>query len=108
MGVLRGIANKLYESGALLGFAITSIDGEVVHNESFFSDEAAGKAMATMAGCVEQLAVSERKVKRLTIELDDVVVIFIHITDRDRYGMFIFTRSCSWNEVAVKLAELSA
>ena len=61
----------------------------MVHNESFFSDEVAGQVIATLAGCVAQLAESGRVVHRLTVELDDVIVMFTHITDRDRLGIFI-------------------
>ena len=108
MGQIRDIAQQLYDSGALLGFTITSIEGEMVHNESFFSDEAASQALATLVGCIEQLAVSGREVKRLTVELDDVVVIYSHIKDRDRHGMFILSRSCNLDQSANALAELAA
>jgi len=108
MGQVRDTAQQLYDSGALLGFAITSIEGEMVHNESFFSDEAAGQALAMLVGCVQQLTASGRQVKRLTVEMDDVIVVYIHITDRDRHGMFILNRACDLDHVADALAELAA
>ena len=108
MGQVRDIAQQLYDSGALLGFSITSLEGDMVHNESFFSDEAAGQALAMLTGCVQQLAISGRTVNRLTLELDDVVVIYTHITDRDRHGMFILTRACNLDHTADLLAELAA
>ncbi|NWK55824.1 hypothetical protein HW115_09395 [Verrucomicrobiaceae bacterium N1E253] len=108
MGQVRDTAQKLYESNSLLGFAITSLEGEMVHNESFFSDEAAGQVIATMVGCVEQLAASGRTVKRLSVEMDDVIVIYTHITDRDRHGMFILSRSCPLDAAADAIAELAA
>lgn len=108
MGQVRDTAKELYDSGALLGFAITSAEGEMVHNESFFSDEAALQAIATLVGCVEQLGLSGRIVKRLTVEMDDVVVIYTHITDRDRHGMFLLSRSCDLDQSADALAGLAA
>ena len=108
MGQVRDITEQLYDSGALLGFTITSTEGEMVHNESFFSDEAASQAMVTLVGSVEQLATSGREVKRLTVELDDVVVIYSHITNSDQHGMFILSRSCDLDQAAAALAELAA
>ncbi len=108
MGQVRDTAQQLYDSGALLGFTITSIDGEIVHNESFFSDEAAAQALTMLVGCVQQLAASGRQVKRLTVELDAVIVISTHITDRDRHGMFILSRACNLDLAADALAELAA
>ena len=108
MGQVRDTAQQLYDNGALLGFAITSAEGEMVHNESFFSDEAAAQALAMLTGCVQQLAASGREVRRLTVELDDVVVIYTHITDRDRHGMFILSRACNLDHAADILAELAA
>ncbi|GEM_PF-6520396 len=108
MGQVRDTARQLYDSGALLGFTITSLEGEMVHNESFFSDEAAGQALAMLVGCVEQLTASGRHVKRLTAEMDDVIVVYIHITDLDRHGMFILSRVCDLDHAADALAALSA
>jgi hypothetical protein len=108
MGQVRDTAAKLYETGALLGFAITSIEGEMVHNESFFSDEAASQVVATLAGCVDQLMASGRSIERITVELDDVIVIFTHITDRDRHGLFILSRTCDLDQSAADIAELAA
>ena len=108
MGQVRDIAQQLYDSGALLGFAITSVEGDMVHNESFFSDEAAAQSLAMLTSCVQQLAGSGRAVSRLTVELDDVVVIYTHITDRDRRGMFILSRACNLDHAAETLAELAA
>lgn len=108
MGQVRDTAQQLYDSGALLGFTITSAEGEMVHNESFFSDDSAAQALAMLTGCVQQLAASGRVVHRLTVELDDVVVIYTHITDRDRHGMFILSRACNLNHTADALAELAA
>jgi len=108
MGQVRDTAQQLYKSGALLGFTITSLEGEMVHNESFFSDEAAGQALEMLVGCVSQLTASGRHVKRLTVELDDVIVIYIHITDRDRHGMFILSRAYDLDHTADALAVLAA
>jgi len=108
MGQVRDTAEQLYESGALLGFTISSVEGEMVHNESFFSDEAATQVILTMIECINQLTTSGRMVKRLTMELDDVIVIFTQITDRDRLGMFILSRSCSLDAAAEAISVLAA
>lgn len=108
MGQVRDTADKLYETRALLGFAIGSHEGEMIHNESFFSDDAATQVILTLKGCVDQLAVSGRIVKRLTMELDDVVVIYTHITDRDRRGIFILSRDSKLDPSADLISELAA
>lgn len=108
MGQVRDTAESLYQSGALLGFAIASQEGEMVYNESFFSDEAALNAIGIISGCVHQLGESGRNVKRLTVELDDVIVIYVHVADRDRLGMFILERGCDLDRAAGALAELAA
>lgn len=108
MGQVRDTAQQLYDSGDLLGFTITSLEGEMVHNESFFSDEAAAQALNTLVGCVEQLGASGRTVNRLTVELDDVIVIYTHINDRDRHGMFILSRECALDEAAEAISALAA
>jgi len=108
MGQVRDTAEKLYETGALLGFSIASIEGEMVHNESFFSDEAALQAIATLTGCVDQLIASGREIQRLTVELDDVIVIYTHITDRDRHGLFLLSKTCDLDQSAADIAALAA
>ena len=108
MGQTRDIAEQLYETGALVGFTISTNEGEMIHNESFFSDEAANQVVLTLMGCVDQLAASGRIVKRLTMELDDVIVIYTHITDRDRRGVFILSRSCHLDTTADLISELVA
>lgn len=108
MGQVRDVADQLYQGGALLGFSISSVEGEMVHNESFFSDEFAIQAMGYLSDCVQQLMASGRQVERLTVEMDDVVVIFTPITDRDRRGMFIFSRECDLDSCAALLSQLAA
>jgi len=108
MGQVRDTATKLYEAQALLGFFIVSIEGEMLHNESFFSDEAALQVMTTLAGCINQLVASGREVLRLTVELDDVILICTHITDRDRYGLFILRRTCDLDNSAADIVALTA
>jgi hypothetical protein len=108
MGQVRDTVAKLYETGALLGFSIASIEGEMVYNESFFSDEAALQVIATLTGCVDQLMASGRSIERITVELDDVIVIFTHITDRDRHGLFILSKTCDLDQSAADIAELAA
>jgi hypothetical protein len=108
MGQVRDTVEQLYETGALLGFAISDSNGEMIHNESFFSDEAASRTIATLMGCADQLAASGRSIKRLTVELDDVIVIYTPITDRDRRGVFILPRSGNLDESAEKITQLAA
>lgn len=108
MGQVRDTAAKLYEARALLGFAITNTAGELDHNESFFSDEAALQVMNTLSDCVDQLFSSGRGVQRLTVELDDVIIIYSPVTDRNRHGLFILTKTCDLDESAADIAELAA
>jgi len=108
MGVVRDTTDDLYKSDALLGFAISSEEGELIHNESFFSDEAAHQALTTFRGALDQLAVSGRVVNRLTVELEDVLVIYMSINDQNRRGMFIFKRSCDLDGAAKVLDALAA
>ena len=108
MGLVRDTADQLYESDSLVGFVIASDSGDILHNESFFSDEAAQYAITSLISSVDQLALSDRHVKRLTIELDDLLIIFTHITDQDQRGMFLISKSCDLDQAAKTLEVLAA
>lgn len=107
MGQVRDTAQSLYQSGSLLGFAIASNEGEMIHNESFFSDEAANQALSTLASCTDQLIQSGRNVSRLTVGMDDVTVIYSRIHDRDRRGMFLIDPSQDLDAAASQISELA-
>ena len=108
MKQVKDTAEKLYEARALLGFSIVNNQCEMVHNESFFSDEAALQVITFLVECMDQLVASGRAVKRLTIELDDVIVICTPIREQNRYGLFILTRTCDLDQSAADIAILAA
>ena len=76
MEEIREMVQPLYDAGDLLGFSICSDGGEVLHNESFFNDEVAWQATAPFVRVVRQMEKAERNVNRLTVELDDVILIY--------------------------------
>ena len=76
---IREKVQPLYESGDLLGFSICGNAGEVLHNESFFSDEVAWQATAPFVRVGRQMEKADRTVKRLTVELESVTLIYSQI-----------------------------
>lgn len=102
---IRAHLQPLYESGDLLGFAVCDDDGEVINNETFLSQEAASKATKTFLSNCQQLAESGRSVYRLTLEMDDVIVIY-HCIEEGQ-GMFILSSDCDLDTAADLIAKLA-
>lgn len=73
---IRQQVQPLYDAGDLLGFSICGDAGEIIHNESFFSDEVAWQATAPFVSTNRQLAQLGRTVQRLTVELEDAVLVY--------------------------------
>ena len=65
----------LYDSGDLLGFAICSEENEVLLNETFLNREGVSKATDYFIANYEEMEASERSVKRVIIEMDDIIII---------------------------------
>ncbi|MBT8037731.1 MAG: hypothetical protein KJO21_09320 [Verrucomicrobiae bacterium] len=84
--------------GALLGFSLCGDDGEVIHNESFLSDQAAAKATQLFIEGVKELVAAQRVVNRLIVELDDVILIYGRIAEA--HALFTLERGCDLDAVA--------
>lgn len=102
MDQIRKMVQPLYDTGDLLGFSVCGDDGAVIHNESFLSDEAAGSATDIFIGCVRQMADAERAVNRLTVELDDVTLIYGRLAGE--HALFALERECDLDAVAEVLS----
>jgi len=102
---MREHLKPLYDSCSLLGFAVCDDDGEIMHNETFLSHEAASKGTKTFLSNCQQLAESGRSVYRLTVEMDDITVIF-HCIEQGQ-GMFILSSECDLDAAADLIAQLA-
>lgn len=102
---IREHLQPLYTSGELLGFAVCDEEGEVLGNETFLSHEGVHKAAQIFLSSCQQMAESERGVYRLTVEMDDVIVIY-HCIEQGQ-GLFILSSDCSLDAAAKKIAELA-
>jgi len=102
---IREHLQPLYDSAALLGFAVCDDDGEIVYNETFLSNEGAAKAAKLFLSNCQQMGESGRSVYRLTVEMDDIIVIYHCINDGQ--GLFILSSDCDLDASAEKIAELA-
>ena len=102
MEEIRNMVKPLYESGELLGFSICGDDGACVYNESFLSDEVAVRATAPFIDCVKELGDSGRTVNRLSVELDDVILIYGRLPEG--HALFTLGRECDLDAVAEVLS----
>ncbi len=102
MDQIREMVKPLYDTGDLLGFSVCADDGGVVHNESFLSDEAAGNATQIFAGCAQQIADADRTVNRLTVELDDVTLVYGRL--EQGHALFSLERGCDLDAAAKVLS----
>lgn len=89
---MRGELRELYDSAELLGFAVFDENGEVLHNESLLSDEAAAAAVEPFVSCIHSLMGAERKVFRLSVELRDVVLVCQGV--EGGCALFMLERDC--------------
>ncbi|MCP5537406.1 MAG: hypothetical protein H7A51_14385 [Akkermansiaceae bacterium] len=101
MEAIRARLQALYDSGDLLGFSICSDAGVVVHNESFFSDEAAWQATAPFVNVMRKMKKAGRDVHRLTVELDDVTLIYGCL--EQGHALFTLNRQCDLDAAAAVL-----
>lgn len=102
---VREHLEPLSASGALLGFAVCDGDGAVLANETFLSHEGAEKAAQIFISSCRQMAESGRGVYRVTVEMDDVIVIYHCIAQGQ--GMFVLSSDCDLDTAAAKIAELA-
>ena len=98
MDHIREMVKPLYDSSDLLGFSICAEAGEVVHNESFFSDEVAWQATEPFVSVMTQMAAAGRILHRLTVELDDVTLIYGRL--QEGHALFTLKRDCDLDAVA--------
>ncbi len=98
---IKEMVKPLYESGDLLGFSVCGDNGKLVHNESFLNDEHAWFATLPFIATAKQLAKATRTVGRLTIELDDVTLIYREI--EDGHALFTLKINCDLDTAAAAL-----
>ncbi len=95
---IKEMVQPLYDAGDLLGFSICGDAGEVFHNESFFSDEVAWQATAPFVRVKRQMDKADRSVNRLTVELDDVTLIYGKLDEG--HALFTLNRNCDLDRAA--------
>lgn len=98
MDEIRDMVRPLYEAGDLLGFSVCADDGEVIHNESFFSDEVAWQATVPFVNVMRRMKKSNRIVNRLTVELDDVTLIYGRLDQG--HALFTLRSECDLDTAA--------
>lgn len=96
------MVQPLYDDGSLLGFSICDDHGVIVHNESFFSDEAAWQATAPFTRCSRQLGKAGRVVKRMTVQMEDVILIYGKL--EQGHALFSLDPGCDLDAVAEVLS----
>ncbi len=102
MNQIREMVQPLYDSGDLLGFSVCGDKGDVVHNESFFSDELAWQATVPFVNVMRKMKKVERIVNRLTVELDDVTLIYGRLDEG--HALFALRRDCDLDTAAAVLS----
>ena len=102
MEKIREMVQPLYDVGDLLGFSICNDAGEILHNESFFNDEVAWQATAPFVRVIREMEKAERTVNRLTVELDDVVLIYGKL--EEGHALFTLGRRCDLDRAAEVLS----
>lgn len=98
---IHEMVKPLYESGDLLGFSVCDESGNTIHNESFLNDENAWFATLPFIATLTKLDKATRKVVRLTIELDDVTLIYRKI--EEGHALFTLRRNCYLDDAAAAL-----
>ncbi len=101
MNQIKEKVQPLYESGDLLGFSVFGDTGKSVHNESFFSDEFAWQATLPFVSVMQKMKRAGRNVKRLTVELDDVTLIYRKLDEG--HSLFTLRRACDLDTAAEML-----
>ena len=102
MQQIKEQVQPLYDAGDLLGFSVCGNAGEIAHNESFFSDEVAWQATAPFVSAARQLEQLGRTVQRLTVELDEVVLVYGKL--EQGHALFTLDRRCDLDAAAVMLS----
>jgi len=95
----------LYDNGNLLGFAICSEESEVLLNETFLNREGVSKANDVFIANYAGMEVSERHVKRIILEMDDIII--IHCRMQEGHGMFILESDADVDAAGALIALLS-
>ena len=73
-------------------------------NETFLNREGVSKATDYFIANYEEMEASERSVKRVIIEMDDIII--IHYRMKEGHGMFIFASDADIDVAGKLIAEL--
>ena len=92
MDQIKEMVQPLYDSGDLLGFSIFGERGEAILNESFLCDETAWLSTRPFVDIIQKLDRAHRSVNRLTVELDDVILIYKEINNA--HVLFALSKTC--------------
>jgi hypothetical protein len=102
MEQIKEMVQPLYDSGDLLGYSVCGDTGEMIHNESFFSDKRAWQATLTFVNVILGLEKADRIGIRLTVELDDVTLIYQKLDQG--HALFTLRSSCDLDTAAAVLS----
>ncbi len=92
------LVEPLYQNGDLLGFSVFNQEGKALHNESFFDDHRAWQATLPFVNVVRQLGKATRVVGRLTVELEEITLIYRNINEG--HALFYFRVKCDLDAAA--------
>lgn len=101
MDQIKEMVQPLYDSGDLLGFSVFGDRGEALHNESFLCDETAWLATKPFIDIVQKMDRAHRSVNRLTVELDDVILIYRQINQG--HTLFAVSKTCDLDSAVAVL-----
>lgn len=101
MNQIQEKIQPLYDSGDLLGFSVSNDEGILVHNESYFNDELAWSATQPFVEVMNKMNRAGRKVSRLTVELDDVTLIYKKLAVG--HTLYALRRECDLDTTAAAL-----
>ena len=102
MEQIKKMIQPLYDSGDLLGFSICGEEGELIHNESFFSDEGAWQATLPFVNVMLGLEKGNRSGIRLTVVLDDTTLIYKKL--EQGHALFALRSACDLDAAAAVLS----
>ncbi len=102
MNQIKEMLQPLYYSGDLLGFSVCDDTGKIVNNESFFSDEYAWHATLPFVEVMQKMTRAGRRVKRLTVELDDVTLIYRKLDEG--HALFALRSACDLDTAVAVLS----
>jgi hypothetical protein len=102
MNQIKEMVKPLYDSGDLLGFSVCGDTGSMIYNESFFNDELAWRATVPFISVTLKLGRAGRIATRLTVELDDVTLIYKQFDQG--HALFFLRSACDLDTAAAVLS----